>query len=213
MKNKISIWIIDLFFLHNNDKFPSSAATVDYDNCGAFQALVNEWDEQERRRREREQQEASLYRNRSRLHGSGLTEEEQEERDFRRRFPRFHQVLASHSEVTMITWSRGQEYLTVLSAHHQDFADITSEPSLEAPPPQEEEVEDLEDSDDCHFLSPAAVNTLVQIHQRLCLGYAQSLWYRATAPANHSKEHIQALVSSYQIASPLMSRFYHLLGP
>lgn len=95
----------------------------------------------------------------------------------------------------------------------QDFADITSEPSLEAPPPQEEEeAEDLEDSGDGHFLSPAAINTLVRIHQRLCLGYAQSLWYRGTAPANHSKEHIQALVSSYQIASPLMSRFYHLLG-
>lgn len=41
-----------------------------------------------------------MYRNRSRLHGSGLTEEEQEERDFRRRFPRFHQVLASYSKVT-----------------------------------------------------------------------------------------------------------------
>lgn len=100
----------------------------------------------------------------------------------------------------------------MLSVLRQDFADITSEPSLEAPPPREEE-EEVEDLEDCHFLSPAAINTLVQIHQRLCLGYAQSLWYRGTAPANHSKEHIQALVSSYQIASPLMSRFYHLLGP
>lgn len=72
-------------------------------------------------------------------------------------------------------------------------------------------MEDLEDSGD--FLSPAAINTLVQIHQRLCLGYAQSLWYRGTAPSSRSKEHIQALVSSYQIASPLMSRFFHLLGP
>lgn len=62
-------------------------------NLLLLQALVNEWDEQERRRREREQQEASLYRNRSRLHGSGLTEEEQEEKEFRRRFPQFNQVL------------------------------------------------------------------------------------------------------------------------
>lgn len=53
---------------------------------------MNEWDEQERLKREREQMEASLYRNRSRLHGSGLTEEEQEERDFRRQFPQFNQV-------------------------------------------------------------------------------------------------------------------------
>ncbi|KAJ8270795.1 hypothetical protein GJAV_G00119370 [Gymnothorax javanicus] len=67
------------------------------------QALVNEWDEQERRAREREQQEASLYR--SRQHGTGLSEEEQEERDFRRSFP----------------------------LYDQDFADVTSQPSLEQP--------------------------------------------------------------------------------
>ncbi|KAM6992726.1 LOW QUALITY PROTEIN: midasin [Tautogolabrus adspersus] len=150
------------------------------------QALVNEWDEQERRKREREQLEASLYRNRSRLHGSGLTEDEQEERDFRRLFPQFN----------------------------KDFADITSQPSLEAPADselQEAEEEEQEESSEGSSLSAAAMNTVVQIHQRLCLGYAQSLWYQSTKPANHSKEHITALVSSYQIASPLMSRFYHLI--
>ncbi|CAK6975580.1 Hypothetical predicted protein [Scomber scombrus] len=148
------------------------------------QALVNEWDEQERKQREREQMEASLYRNRSRLHGSGLTEDEQEERDFRRQFPQFD----------------------------KDFEDITSQPSLEGPADaglQEEEAQ--EESNESGFLSPAAINTLVQIHQSLCLGYAQSLWYQSTAPANHSKEHIKALVSSYQIAAPVMSRFYHLI--
>lgn len=96
----------------------------------------------------------------------------------------------------------------------QDFADITAQPSLEAPEDSglEEEVKAQEESSESHFLSPAAINTLAQVHQRLCLGYAQSLWYQSTAPANHSKEHIKALVSSYQIASPLMSRFYHLIG-
>ncbi|XP_060907246.1 midasin [Labrus mixtus] len=160
------------------------------ETCSLFrhicQALVNEWDEQERRKREREQLEASLYRNRSRLHGSGLTEDEQEERDFRRLFPQFN----------------------------KDFADITSQPSLEAPADselQEEEEQEQEESSESSSLSAAAMNTLVQIHQRLCLGYAQSLWYQSTKPANHSKEHITALVSSYQIASPLMSRFYHLI--
>lgn len=54
---------------------------------------MNEWDEQERLKREREQLEASLYRNRSRLHGSGLTEDEQEERDFRCQFPQFNKVF------------------------------------------------------------------------------------------------------------------------
>lgn len=57
-----------------------------------IQALVNEWDEQERRAREKEQKEASLYRSRSKLHGGGLSEEQQEERDFRRSFPTYHKV-------------------------------------------------------------------------------------------------------------------------
>ncbi|KAM6905784.1 midasin isoform 2-T2 [Lycodopsis pacificus] len=150
------------------------------------QALVNEWDEQERRKREREQMEASLYRNRSRQHGSGLTEDEQEERDFRRQFPQFN----------------------------QDFADIVNEPSLEGPADlglKEEEDKFQEESNEGSFLSPVAMNTVVQVHQRLCLGYAQSLWYQSTIPANHSREHVKALVSSYQIASPVMSRFYHLI--
>lgn len=58
----------------------------------ALQALVKQWEEQEQRRREQEQLEASLYRSRSRLHGSGLTEDQQEEKDFRSLFPLFQQV-------------------------------------------------------------------------------------------------------------------------
>lgn len=53
---------------------------------------MKEWDELEQRRREQEQLEASLYRSRSRHHGSGLTEDEQEEREFRSHFPQFNQV-------------------------------------------------------------------------------------------------------------------------
>ena len=53
---------------------------------------MNAWDEEESRKRQREKEETNLYRNRSRMHGDGLTEEEQEEKDFRRSFPRFHKV-------------------------------------------------------------------------------------------------------------------------
>lgn len=60
--------------------------------CISVQALVNEWDEQERKAREKEQKEASLYRSRAKLHGGGLSEEQQEERDFRRSFPTYHKV-------------------------------------------------------------------------------------------------------------------------
>ncbi|KAM4713456.1 midasin isoform 2-T2 [Anableps anableps] len=165
-----------------------STGELSEEACSLFrhicQAVVNEWDNQEKRKREQEQMEASLYR--SRLHGSGLTEDEQEERVFRRQFPQFN----------------------------KDFADILSQPSLEGPADTEPECEE----DEAHqgaaetgFLSISAMNTLVQVHQCMCLGYAQSLWYQSTPPTNHSKEHIKALISSLQIASPLMSHFYHLI--
>lgn len=69
-----------------------------------------------------------------------------------------------------------------------------------------------EEASDDDFLSAAAMNTVVQVHRRLCLGFARSLWYQRPLPANHSKDHITALVSSHQIAAPMMSRFYHLIG-
>lgn len=61
---------------------------------------MNEWDEQERRAREKEQREASLYRSRSQLHGSHLTEEQQEEREFRRAFPTFQKVPYARTHTT-----------------------------------------------------------------------------------------------------------------
>ncbi|XP_057208356.1 midasin isoform X2 [Triplophysa rosa] len=150
------------------------------------QAFVNEWDEQEKKAREKEQMEASLYRSRSRLHGTGLTEDQQEEREFRRSFP----------------------------SYHKDFADITSEPSLDQPIIIEEDDDagmEEESSQTSSFLLVSSMSIVVQVHQRLCLSYAQSLWYQPDPPTNHTKEHISALVSSYQITAPLIARFYHLM--
>ncbi|GAA6099361.1 midasin isoform X1 [Tachysurus ichikawai] len=150
------------------------------------QALVNEWDEQERRAREKEQKEASLYRSRSKLHGGGLSEEQQEERDFRRSFP----------------------------TYHKDFADITTEPSLEQPIIIEDDEEcdgETESKDNSVFQVSSCQNTVVQVHQKLCLAFAQSLWYKSNPPSNRSKDHLSALVSSYQITAPLIARFYYLM--
>ncbi|KAK2883458.1 hypothetical protein Q8A67_017095 [Cirrhinus molitorella] len=150
------------------------------------QAIVNEWDEQEKRAREKEQMEASLYRSRTRLHGTGLTEDQQEEREFRRSFP----------------------------SYHKDFADITSEPSLDQPIIIEDDDDvDTEESssETSSFLLVSSMSTVVQVHQRLCLSYAQSLWYQPNTPSSHTKDHIRALVSSYQITTPLIARFYHLM--
>uniref|UniRef100_A0A3B1J791 Midasin n=1 Tax=Astyanax mexicanus TaxID=7994 RepID=A0A3B1J791_ASTMX len=150
------------------------------------QALVNEWDEQERRAREKEQREASLYRSRSRLHGGGLTEDQQEEREFRRSFP----------------------------TYHKDFADITAEPSLEQPiiiEDDEDEVEETDSRENSGFRLTSCQNTIVQVHKRLCLSYARSLWYQPSQLTNQSKDHLSALVASYQITAPLIARFYHLM--
>uniref|UniRef100_A0A087Y7X1 Midasin n=1 Tax=Poecilia formosa TaxID=48698 RepID=A0A087Y7X1_POEFO len=149
------------------------------------QAVVNEWDNQEKRKQEQEQLEASLYRSRSRLHGSGLTQDQQDEMDFRHHFPQFS----------------------------KDFADILSQPSLEglADTEPEHEADAAQKVAAAASLSGPAINTLVKVHQCMCLGYAQSLWYQGTPPTNHSKEHIKALISSHQIASPVMTHFYHLI--
>ncbi|KAM6915471.1 midasin [Xenentodon cancila] len=167
-----------------------STGELSQESCSLFrhicQALVNDWDEQEKRKREQERMEASLYRSRSQLHGSGLTEDEQEEEDFRRQFPQFN----------------------------KDFADIMSQANLEGPADTGPDAEDdkcRQESAETGTLSLCAMNTVAQVHQRMCLGYTRSLWYQSTAPANHSKEHIRALVSSYQIVSPVMSHFYHLI--
>lgn len=97
----------------------------------------------------------------------------------------------------------------------QDFADLAPQPCLECPSGSslEGEEKNLEEgSSQSGVLSPEATNTLVEVHQHLCLGYARSLWYQSTAPTTNGKEHIAALLSSCQMASPLVSRFYHLIG-
>ncbi|XP_057678283.1 midasin isoform X2 [Corythoichthys intestinalis] len=147
------------------------------------QALVNYWDDMEKKKTEREQQEACLYRNRSQLHGTGLTEIEQEEKDFRRQFPQFD----------------------------KDFVDM-SLPSLENPTDAEVKEDDAKEVlDESCFLSTTAMNTVTQIHQDLCLNYAQSLWYQNRSSNCRSNNYIKALISSFQIAAPMMAQFYHLI--
>ncbi|XP_061668786.1 midasin isoform X2 [Syngnathoides biaculeatus] len=147
------------------------------------QALVNEWDQMEKKKRDREQQEACLYRSRSQQHVTRLTDMQQEENDFRSQFPQFD----------------------------QDFADMSLS-SLEGP--RDALLEDGDSRkglDERSLLSTTATNTLVQIHQRLCQGFAQSLWYQNKSPKIQSTDYVKALVSSYQIAAPLIAHFYHLI--
>ncbi|XP_043076462.1 midasin [Puntigrus tetrazona] len=149
------------------------------------QAIVNEWDEQEKRREKRADGSQSVP-----------------------------QSLST-------TWDRpyrrpaGRKRVQALfPSYHKDFADITSEPSLDQPIIIEDDDDaDMEESSSemSSFLLVSNMSIVVQIHQRLCLSYAQSLWYQPNPSTNHSKDHISALVSSYQITAPLIARFYHLM--
>uniref|UniRef100_UPI00398F5005 midasin isoform X2 n=1 Tax=Pristiophorus japonicus TaxID=55135 RepID=UPI00398F5005 len=147
------------------------------------QAMVNAWDEQEERRRVKEEQEASLYRYKSKQHGSGLTEEEEEEREFRQNFP---------------------QYAT-------DFSDIISQPSLEQEAMDSEVESTVIKTADAAPILQSSIQMVIKIHQQMYLGFAQTVWYRQTAPAHQCSDYLRAFVSSYRTAAVLITRFYSLI--
>ncbi|NXY90027.1 MDN1 protein, partial [Alcedo cyanopectus] len=147
------------------------------------QAIINEWDEQERRAQEQEAMEQSLYRYRSKSHGKGQSEAEEEEEEFRRRFP----------------------------FHEKDFEDITAQPSLEEQMETEAAVEEQLEADGA-LLSKSSLQTVMMVHQQLCLNFAQSLWYHQNLPPYESKHYLSTFISCYQTGACLVSQFYPLIG-
>ncbi|XP_066850638.1 midasin isoform X2 [Anser cygnoides] len=147
------------------------------------QAIINEWDEQERRAQEKEAMEKSLYRYRSKSHGKGKSEEEEEEEEFRRRFP----------------------------FHEKDFEDITAEASLEENMETEDPLEDQLEVDRA-LLSKSSMQTVMTVHQQLCLNFARSLWYQKSLPSHQAKNYFTAFISCYQTGAFLVSQYYPLIG-
>ncbi|XP_067386141.1 midasin isoform X2 [Emydura macquarii macquarii] len=147
------------------------------------QAIINEWDEQECYTQEQAQQESSLYRYRSKSHGTGQTEEEEEEREFKRRFP----------------------------LYEKDFEDITAQPSLEEKMENEDDSKDLV-ATEITLLSQSSMQTVMTIHQQLCLNFACSLWYQPSLPSHQAKHYFSAFISCYQTGASLVAHFYPLIG-
>ncbi|XP_074846986.1 midasin isoform X2 [Carettochelys insculpta] len=147
------------------------------------QAIINEWDEQERCAQEQEEQESHLYRYRSKSHGTGQSEEEEEEREFRRRFP----------------------------LYEKDFEDITAQASLEEKMENEDESEEP-GATEIPLLSQSSMQTVMMIHQELCLNFAQSLWYQQSLPPHRAKHYFSAFLSCYQTGASLVAHFYPLIG-
>ncbi|KFV78000.1 Midasin, partial [Struthio camelus australis] len=147
------------------------------------QAIINEWNEQERRAQEQEAMENSLYRYRSKSHGKGQSEEEEEEKEFRKRFP----------------------------LHEKDFEDITAQASLEEKMETADELEDQLEVDRA-LLSKSSMQTVMMVHQQLCLNFARSLWYQQSLPSHQAKHYLSTFLSCYQTGACLVSHFYPLIG-
>ncbi|NWZ60294.1 MDN1 protein, partial [Haliaeetus albicilla] len=146
------------------------------------QAIINEWDEQERRAQEQEAMQRSLYRYRSKSHGKERSEEEEEE-EFRRTFP----------------------------LHEKDFEDITAQPSLEEKMETKDLLEDQLEVDRA-LLSKSSMQTVIMVHQELCLNFARSLWYQQSQPSHQAKHYFSTFISCYQTGACLLSQFYPLIG-
>ncbi|KAJ1151695.1 hypothetical protein NDU88_004475 [Pleurodeles waltl] len=147
------------------------------------QAIINEWDEQESCERKREAEESSLYKTKSRSHVTEKSEDE-DEKEFRMRFP----------------------------VYDKDFADITSEPSLE---------EEMETNDGAFevktattattLLSQGSMLTVMQIHQQLCLSSARAFWYQQSTSLHQAKYYLSTFLSCYQTSSAVIAHFYPMM--
>ncbi|XP_067882619.1 midasin [Heterodontus francisci] len=146
------------------------------------QAMVNAWDEQEEYRRVKAEQEASLYKYKSKQHGSGLSEEE-EEKEFRWHFPQYT----------------------------KDFSDITSQPSLEQEEMDTEVETTMAKTTDSAPISQSLIQMIINIHQQMYMGFTQTVWYHQTTPAHQCSDYLSAFVSSYRTAAVLITQFYSLI--
>lgn len=93
----------------------------------------------------------------------------------------------------------------------QDFEDITAQASLEEKMETGEPLEDQLEVDRA-LLSKSSMQTVMMVHQRLCLNFARSLWYQQSLPSHQAKHYFSAFISCYQTGACLVSQFYPLVG-
>jgi len=98
-----------------------------------------------------------------------------------------------------------------LSCNLQDFEDITAQPSLEEKMETEDPLEDQLEVDRA-VLSKSSMQTVMMVHQQLCLNFARSLWYQQSPPSHQAKHYFSTFISCYQTGACLVSQFYPLIG-
>lgn len=62
------------------------------------------------------------------------------------------------------------------------------------------------------LLSKSSMQTVMMVHQQLCLNFARSLWYQKSLPSHQAKNYFTAFISCYQTGAFLVSQYYPLIG-
>lgn len=75
----------------------------------------------------------------------------------------------------------------------------------------EDPVEDQVEVDRA-LLSKSSMQTIMKVHQQLCLNFARSLWYQQSLPSHQAKHYFSTFISCYQTGACLVSQFYPLVG-
>ncbi|XP_069462584.1 midasin isoform X2 [Ambystoma mexicanum] len=149
------------------------------------QAIINEWDEQESCERKREAQENSLYKRKSKSHLTEKSEDEEDEKEFRERFP----------------------------LYDKDFEDITAQPSLEEEMDTKDDDSEVKSATaEATLLSQGSMRTVMLIHQQLCLCSARAFWYQQRPSPHQAKYYLSAFLSCYQSSSSVIAHFYPMMG-
>ncbi|XP_069830836.1 midasin-like isoform X3 [Dendropsophus ebraccatus] len=102
-----------------------------------------------------------------------------------------------------------REFRLRFPLHDQDFADLTEQFNLD-------DVMETQASDSkvnqSTLVSQSSMNTVMLIHQQLCLTVARSLWYHQK-PAQHlTKNYLSLFLSCYQTSAALVESLYPLIG-
>ncbi|XP_048386295.2 midasin [Stegostoma tigrinum] len=104
-----------------------------------------------------------------------------------------------------------KEFRQNFSQYAKDFSDLTSQPSLEQED-MDTEVQSTEaKTTDTAPIQQSSVQTVINIHRQIYLRFARTVWYRQSGPAHQCSDYLNAFVSSYHTAAPLITQFCCLI--
>ncbi|XP_077869169.1 midasin [Saccoglossus kowalevskii] len=140
--------------------------------------LVESWKQTEELARLKEEEDAQLFKYKSKLHGDGLTEEEREEKEFKKSYPTFH----------------------------KDFEDLTEPPSLEAKESDEEKDDGIADTMVTEKLDIDDIMDICKLHQMVYCGLTRTVWFQSRdSVVQDMIGYQEPFLVGYKIAAQLMN--------